>query len=317
MTNSERSQPDASTTDRLTRWLLLGGNRLAVAGVIVAVIFVIFLIFGLAGIITISKPDRMLWFLNGTINGLLTLIPIAVGINQIVLSQELGSMNNLYSRVENTLDFRQRVENMTGVDVSSPQSAEFFHDLFVALNDRADALGKASNGEIDQQLNDEIDDYAETLSQQTAHASSTLENIGFKISDTLLVLLDYYDSEQFHRVRRLQNEHADDLSDETNDRLGEIQELFIELDAARQYIKTLFVQRELSELSRVLIYTGIPAILLAGLVIFTYRDVQGHLIPRPIILILVSATVAASLAPLAILSAYIARVALKIGRAHV
>ncbi|WP_227376336.1 hypothetical protein [Haladaptatus halobius] len=310
MVDSERSQPDSSTTDRLTRWLLLGGNRLAVSGVIVAVIFITFLIFGLAGIVTISKPDRMLWFLNGTINGLLTLIPIAVGINQIVLSQELGSMNNLYSRVENTLDFRQRVENTTGVDVSSPQSAEFFHDLFVALNDRADALGDASNGDIDQQLNDEIDDYAETLSQQTNHASSILENMDFEIIDTFLVLLDYHDSEQFHRVRRLQNEHTDELSDETSDRLGEIQELFMELDAARQYLKTLFIQRELSELSRVLIYTGIPAILLAGLAIFTYRDMPGLSIPRPLIVVLVSATVAASLAPLAILSAYIVRVAL-------
>lgn len=84
----------------------------------------------------------------------------------------------------------------------------------------------------------------------------------------------------------------------------------MELDAARQYLETLFVQRELSELSRVLIYTGIPAILLAGLAIFTYRDVPGISIPRPIVVSLVSATVAISLAPLAVLSAYVARVAL-------
>lgn len=310
MADSERNQPDSPTSDRLTRWLLLGGNRLAVSGVLVAMMFVTFLVFGLAGIVTFSKPDRMLWFLNGTINGLLTLIPIAVGINQIVLSQELGSLENLYSRVENTLDFRQRVEKTTGVNVSSPQSAEFFHDIFAALNDRADALGKASDGEIDQHLNDEIDDYAETLSQQTANASSTLENINFKIIDAFLVLLDYHDSEHFHRVRRLQNEHTDELSDETSDRLEEIQELFMELDAARQYLKTLFVQRELAELSRVLIYTGIPSILLAGLAIFTYRDMPGLSIPRPIIVVLVSATIAASLAPLAVLSSYIVRVAL-------
>ena len=310
MADSARNQPDSSTSDRLTRWLLLGGNRLTVSGVLVAVMFVTFLVFGLAGIVTISKPDRMLWFLNGTINGLLTLIPIAVGINQIVLSQELGSLDNLYSRVENTLDFRQRVEKTTGVDVSSPQSAEFFRDIFAALNDRADALGKASDGDTDERLNDEIDDYAETLSQQTDHARGTLADVDFEITDAFLVLLDYHDSEQLYEVRRLQNAHADSLSDETNERLGEIQELFLELDAARQYLKTLFVQRELSELSRVLIYVGIPAILLAGLAIFTYRDVPGISIPRPIVVVLVSATVAISLAPLAVLSAYVARVAL-------
>lgn len=36
-----------------------------------------------------------MWYLNGTINGLLTLIPIVVGINRIVLSQELGSLDEL------------------------------------------------------------------------------------------------------------------------------------------------------------------------------------------------------------------------------
>ena len=152
--------------------------------------------------------------------------------------------------------------------------------------------------------------YAETLSQQTDHASSTLADVDFEITHAFLVLLDYHDSEQLYEVRRLQNAHADSLSDETNDRLGEIQELFLELDAARQYLKTLFVQRDLSELSRVLIYTGIPAILLAGLAIFTYRDMPGLSIPRPIVVVLVSATVAISLAPLAVLSSYIARVAL-------
>lgn len=310
MADSERNQPDSSTTDRLTRWLLLDGNRLAVSGVLVAVIFVVFLVFGLAGIVTVSKPNRMLWFLNGTINGLLTLIPIAVGINQIVLTQELGSMNNLYSRVENTLNFRQQVEETTDVDVSSPQSAAFFRDIFLALNDRAAALGEANDGKTDEQMNDEIDDYAATLAQQTDHASSALENIDFGIFETFLLLLDYHDSEQLYEVRRLQNTYADSLSDEINDQLGEIQELFMEFDAARQYLKTLFVQRELSELSRVLIYTGIPAILLAGLAIFTYRDIPNISIPRPIVVVLVSATIAASLAPLAVLSAYIARVAL-------
>lgn len=310
MADSERNQPDSSTTDRLTRWLLLDGNRLAVSGVLVAVMFLTFLVFGLAGIVTISKPNRMLWFLNGTINGLLTLIPIAVGINQIVLTQELGSMNNLYSRVENTLSFRQQVEETTEVDVSSPQSAAFFREIFLALNDRAAALGEANDGETNEQMNDEIDDYAATLAQQTDHASSALENIGFEIFETFLLLLDYHDSSQLYEVRRLQNTYADSLSDEMNDRLGEIQELFMEFDAARQYLKTLFVQRELSELSRVLIYTGIPAILLAGLAIFTYRDIPNISIPRPIVVVLVSATVAASLTPLAVLSAYIARVAL-------
>lgn len=310
MSDSEDISPVDSATDRLLRWLLLSGDRLAVAAILSSGIFVVFLVFGVAGLITTSTPNRAMWFLNGTINGLLTLIPIAVGINQIVLSQELGSLEDLYARTAGTSDFRQQVADTAGIDVSSPQAAEFFHDLATAINDRATDLQEACDEDTDDQLTEHVDDYVETLTDQTNDISSSLEEIEFRLFETLLVLLDYHNSWQLHTTRRLQATYEDAFSDTANATLDELEELFLELDAARDYLKTLWVQRELSELSRMMLYTGIPAVLVAALAIFVYRDIPGITVPEPITMVLLSATVAISLLPLSVLLAYIGRIAL-------
>lgn len=308
MTDSEPDRPDSPATDRLIRWFLFAGDRLVVAGAVTAAIFGVVLVFGLAGVITVGKPARLLWLLNGIVNGLLTLIPIAVGVNQIVLSRELDSISDFYARVDNAVDFRRRVEETTGADVSSSRPAAFLRELFGALHDRAAALRGAADDDVDPQLAADVDDYGGTLAERSERMHGLLER-DLPMDETVLLMLDYDDTERFHRARSLQSEHADALSEATEATLDEIEELFMQIDATRQYQKTLFVQHELSELSRMLVYTGLPAILIAGLAIFTYRDVPGLSIPGPVIVMLVSATIAATLAPLAILSTYIVRVA--------
>lgn len=310
MSESEDVSPVNSATDRLLRWLLLSGDRWVVAAVLSVGIFGVFLVFGFTGLVTTSNPNRAMWFLNGTINGLLTLIPIAVGINQIVLSQELGSLSDLYDRTAGTADFRQQVADTAGVSVSSPQAAAFFHDLITAINDRATDLQEAFDGSTDDQLQEDIDDYVGTLTEQTDDINSSLTGIEFGLFETLLVLLDYHNSWQLHTTRRLQATYGDALSDPANAALDDLEELFLELDASRDYLKTLWVQRELAELSRMMLYTGIPAVLVAALAIFGYRDIPGITVPQPLIVVLLSATVAISLLPLSVLLAYIGRIAL-------
>lgn len=194
--------------------------------------------------------------------------------------------------------------------MSSPQAAAFVHDLLAAINDRATDLHEACDESTDDQLQDEIDDYVGTLIEQTDDIGSSLAEIKFELLETILVLIDYHNSWQLHTTRRLQATYEDALSNTAHATLDELEELFVELDASRDYLKTLWVQRELSELSRMMLYTGIPAILVAALAIFVYRDIPGITVPRPLIVILLSATVAISLLPLSVLLAYMGRTAL-------
>ena len=58
-----------------------------------------------------------------------------------------------------------------------------------------------------------------------------------------------------------------------------------------------------------MLYTGFPATLVAALGIFIAPEIPGLTIARPIIVILLSATVAVSLVPLSVLLAYVVRIA--------
>lgn len=310
MSESENISPVDSATDRLMRWILLTGDRFHITAAITGLFFVIFLLFGFAGFISLSVSERAVWFLNGTINGLLTLIPIAVGLNQIVLSQELGSLDDLYDRTKGTFDFHRRIADTTNASVSSPQVSEFFHQLSEAINDRSAELEAVDENVTDEQLQQEITNYTKTLTEQTDDISADLEDLGFELIGTLIVLLDYHDSWQFHTARRLTTTYEDELSETATETLDELTDLFLEFDAARDYLKTLWVQRELAELSRMMLYTGLPAIIVAGLGIFVAPEIPGLTIARPIIVVLLSATIAVSLVPLSVLLAYVVRIAL-------
>ena len=310
MSESEGISPVDSVTARLTRWILLTGDRSLIAAAITGVIFVVFLVAGLGGYISLSVPDRAVWFLNGTINGLLTLIPIAVGLNQIVLSQELDSLDDLYDRTEGTFDLRKRIADTVGVSVSSPQVSEFFYDLSAAINDRVGELQAACEDSTNEQLNEDIDDYTGTLAEQTDEISSSLEDLGFELTDTLVVLLDYHNSWQLHTTRELKAAHGDVLSETATEKLDELEDLFLALDATRDYLKTLWIQQELAELSRMMLYTGLPAVIVAALGIFVAPEIPGLTIARPTIAVLLSATIAVSLLPLSVLLSYVVRVAL-------
>lgn len=88
------------------------------------------------------------------------------------------------------------------------------------------------------------------------------------------------------------------------DDLERLEELFVQIDAARQFLKMVVIERQQARLSRLLIGTGISAVILAAVGIFTYCDIVGLNLPRPTLVV-----VAGTLIPLAILEAYVLRVA--------
>ncbi|WP_101295379.1 hypothetical protein [Halegenticoccus soli] len=293
---------------RIARWALLDGDRMEVSAALVAGIFGAFVSLAVAGLIGVSA-SRMMWFLNGTINGLLTLIPITIGINQIILSQELNPLGTFSDRFEQTVTFRERVEAVTDTTVSPSQASEFCSDLFAALRRQALSFGEACDAIDDTDLEDEACDYAETVADLAERMEVEMDRLDYDLLDTFLALLDYQDTEQFHRTRELRNAHAGALPDEATERLDRIEELFKDIDTIREYLKTLSVQRELAQLSRVLLYTGLPAIVVAGLTILAYKSAPGIALSDSALILFAGGAFALSLLPLAVLVAYMLRVA--------
>lgn len=290
------------------RWLLLTGDRLAVAGAVLGGVAALFVGAGILGLATVTTPSRVMWYLNGTVNGLLTLVPISVGVNQIVLSQELGSIQDLYERRKEIGEFRQRVESQTDTAVSSPRASAFSATLLSAVAETAASFRREYRRGGDRST-DDIERYVRSVVAEAEATRDRLPEDEYDMLGTLLVMVQYGDSLQFHETRRLNDDPNVDLSDEAAAKLDELEELFVEIDAVRQYLKTVVIERQLARLSRLLVFTGVPAVAVAALGIFTYRDVAGLELSHAALVLIAGSLVAVSLVPLAILSAYILRVA--------
>lgn len=291
------------------RWFLLTGNRLTVSLVILFGIGAAFVVVGGLGLATVTTPSRVMWYLNGTVNGLLTLVPISVGVNQIVLSYEFGSIQDLYDRRADVTDFRERVENRTDTSVSSPYASDFFVTLLSSVSDTANWFRRGRDSiRANNSIPNELETVGEAVVDEANRATDELEANDSSMLQTLVVMLNYDNSSQFYEIRRLQTELSD-RDDESTEKLQQIKELFVEIDAARQFLKTVVVERQLARLSRLLIYTGIPAVTIAANGIFRYPDVSDSALSHGVRVVVVGTLLITTLVPLVILSAYILRVA--------
>jgi hypothetical protein len=293
--------------NRFVYWFVYGGDRVSVTAGLLGAAFIVYFVLGALNIFFLPK-NRLMWLLNGLVNGLLSLVTIVLTVNQLVLSQQFGSVGELYDRLEQLIEFRERVEGKTAATVAPAEPSEFFAGLLAALDDRAQALQAGTADCDDEELCDEIDEYTTDLIEQASRIHDEVEDSEGTFG-VLLSILDYNDSRQFYTARRLQVAYTDSHTDVTGTALDEIRELFKEIDTTRQYFKTVYIQRELSQLSRMTVYTGIIATLVAGLTILTYRDVTTATINPTLYYLLFSGALVATQSPLAVLFSYAVRAA--------
>lgn len=307
--DDEIGRPSADPIrSRYAQWVLLVGDRTTVAVLIAAAVFLVVAILASVGVVGL-RSSRMMWFLNGTINGLLTLIPIAVGINQIILSQELNPISDFYERLDDTVEFRRQVEDLTEATVSSPQASAFCANLFAALREETASFDEACAASDDADLRRDADDYARTVGNQAEQMERTMDGLGDDLVATFLALLDFQDTEHFHGTRYLRNEYDETLPDDAAESLDRIVDLFEDVDTIREYLKTLSIQRELARLSAKLLYTGMFAIVIAGLAILGYRNVPTFTLSTAEVTVVAAGVFAITLSPLAILVSHMLRVA--------
>ncbi|MFC6826686.1 hypothetical protein [Halopelagius fulvigenes] len=309
MEEATADSADDRSVSGFARWFLLSGNRHLVSLVVLSGIGAAFLAVGILDLATVTTPNRVMWYLNGTVNGLLTLVPITIGVNQIVLSHEFGSIQDLYERRTDITDFRERVEERTGTAVSSPHASTFFETLLSAVADAARTVqDRFDDSRADDRLTNDVEEVTESVIREAERTNDELAANGTSMLRTFLTMLNYRNSEQFHDVRRIRAELSD-FDPEAAKELQQITELFVEVDAARQFLKTVVVERQLARLSRLLVYTGIPAVTIATIGIFSYRDIAGLTLSHALLVGVAGTIIVATLVPLAILGAYILRVA--------
>lgn len=289
------------------RWVLLRGGRGIVAAVILVGMAVV--VFVALGAFSPSLTgERMRWLFNGLVNGLLSLVTVVLTINQLILSRQFGSPRDLYDRLEKRIDFRQEVESETGSVIAASQPGGFMQLLFQALRGEARGLETAATDRQDDRTKEAIDDYTETIVEGTNEITADLESQPFEMAGVLSVL-NYDDSWQFHATRQLKIFYGDRLSEAQREHVESIEELLRQIDTTRQYFKTLYIQRELAQLSRQVVYVGVPALLVASLMIMVYRNGWSLSLGPGLSLAAMSVAIAITLSPVALLFAYALRFA--------
>lgn len=292
---------------RVVDWLLLNGDRSVVAScLVVAVVGLVWTLVSV-GVLAVGPTSSVATlFGSGLTSGVITLLTIALSINQLVLSRVFGSVNVLSERLEGSRELRQTVESIAEVPSSPNDPADFLSLVATTLSDRAAALATTSDAtdwnpppKFTNVLRD-IAAYGESIDSHL----ETNENM----TDVLGVVLGTEYALNMAAVRHLKNEYASSISEDTLADFQAIEDLLDSIAVVRQFYKTIAIQQDLATLSRLLVYSGVIALVGAIAVTLVYRTNSATL-PVAVLPIVVSVGVGIIVAPLALFVAYVLRAA--------
>ncbi|MDS0280541.1 hypothetical protein [Haloarcula onubensis] len=297
-THSERRRP---VTHRAVDWLLLGGNRLVVAGGIVVVTLALLLAVEPLGPLTDRNTTPLFYVFSAFIGGNLNLLTIVLSINQLVLTRELKSPGKFRGEIAGIRDFREDVEAVSDQESAPLTPAAFARELADAMGETVVSLradGAPDDGAVAV--------FADDLAADVESVRAALDREMDATDDVVIALLRIDAAALHHRAEQLRSGASLSGADrELLDRLATQLELLV---VTREHYKQLFTRESLSNMSRVLLYVGVPAEIAMTLVLVRFVGLGG---PTPVALppVLIYAAAAVGLAPLAVVFAYVLRAA--------
>jgi len=295
---------------RLRRWLLLDGNRWTVAGLLAGCLFGFFVVVGTLDPsplrVVMADSDPVETVFEGLVTGIITGVTLVVTIDQLVLSQQLATLDDHRSRLDDSLDFRRDVESLLG-DVSPAEPAQFLRALLRETDARAQTLRETVTegvaGERVAQFTREHDANADTV-------TARLDGTRYLEFSALRAALDYNYAYRVHQARRLRRNHDDALTDDGADALAAFIDALTLFGPAREYVRGLYFQNELVRLSRVILSAAVPAlgVTVAVLLFVDTGDVPGATLGVSNLLLVVSGAVTLAVLPFLLLVSYVFRI---------
>jgi hypothetical protein len=306
--------------NRLTLRVLLETNRWVVAGGVVAAFLLGTLVTAAvlpAGAL-VDAGDPVETLFQALVTATITGVTLVVSINSLVLSRELGPLGDQRDRMEGSMSFRRDVEEELGVDVTPASPAAFLGELVAAVEDRSHRLSAAvADADAESGVDaDAIEEYARELERHASAVGAELSGRQFGTFDVLSAALNFNYSWKISEARRLRA----GLDAGSGESEPAVEAVASELDAivaaltlfgpAREHVKTLYFRWELVDLSRAILYTAVPAVVVAINVLLFHDALAG--IPGTALGItlhvwVVAAATAVAMVPFAVLLAYVLR----------
>lgn len=293
--------------ERVADWVLLEGDRRVVAGCLVVGVGGVVWTLIATGVLAVGPNSSVAsLFGSGLTSGVVTLLTIALSINQLVLSRVFGSINVLVDRLDGSRELRQTVESIAGVPSSPNDPADFLSLIATTLTDRARGVVTTADG-TDWDPPAKVTSALRDLAAYGENLDATLEsNTGMNTVLSTILGTEY--ARNMTATQYLRNEYAASIPEEISEEFQAIEELLESVAIVRQFYKTIALQRDLATLSRLLVYSGITALVGAISVTLIYRTNSATL-PLEMLPIVVSVGIGAIVAPLALFVAYILRAA--------
>ncbi|WP_380678850.1 hypothetical protein [Salinigranum sp. GCM10025319] len=293
--------------ERFLYWLLLDGNRIVIAGGLVAAVVAVILTAVFLDLVAIGPASTAsTMFASGLVSGTVTLVTIALSINQLILSRVFGSPDELRNRLDGTRELRDRVRERAGESSVPNDPAEFLELTAATLCDRAERLRAELDG-ADWEPPSEVMDYVRNVGEYGENIGSKVES-RTKIVNVLGVVLGTEYAQHLTATEHLRNEYAGRLPEGADAELAAIDELLESIAITRQFFKTLSLQQDFGRLSRVLAYSGLAALVASLLLALVYRT-NSVTVPARFLPLVVGAGVAVVVTPLAVFIAYVLRAA--------
>jgi hypothetical protein len=292
--------------ERLSRWVLLEGDRRAVALVELAVIAVFV---GPIGHLFTSDVASALddnSTVTSTVSTLLSgnflLVSIVVSVSSVFATQEQSPLGQQFGRVQDVVEFRRSLEDVIDHDHAPADPGQLLRLLVGDILERAQALETSLSG-VDVDVRADLQSYVETLGTESGEMNERLDRSGR--GDTLTLLLatfDYDHDRQINDLRRIRAEHGDAIPEAADETIEEMLRLLQYLAALREYFKTQYLREAFADLSRGLVFLALPSIVVVSFTLL-------HLNRLPDSELLIGSIYLLSLAPFALLAAYVVRVA--------
>jgi hypothetical protein len=310
MSDDEGSSGDASGSSlgTLERWVLLEGSRAVVAGLTTLAIFAFVLAVSASPYSPLEDQQPIFYAFSSLISGNLTIVTVVVSINQLLLSRELRTPSELETEIEGMVDYRRKIEDAAG-QVAPVEPLGFLRLIFETARQQAQQLGGLAVTETDERVAEDVDRVVTKLTQKFDRIDTLLQSRNVGTFQVLATTLGTNYAREINKLRRIKSGHGDQLPADVEDSIDDLVHHLQDIDVARQYLKSIYLQQELASLSRLLFYTGLPSVTVvaAALLLFTAPG-QAHL-PEPVVTLLVPAVVTVGLFPLTVLFAYILRTA--------
>ena len=299
-------------SSRIKLWFLVDARRAFVVAVLVVAVFLLLAGVGAAvpqAAARIRSGDPVETAFQAFIGATVTGVTLVLTLNQLVLSQELGAVGDQRERMESAMQFRTDVGERLDAPISPPEPASFFRALIDRIREQTEALADSVESDDDfaekvEALRDDVEGNAESVTSELADAQ-------FGTFAVVAAALDFNYSWKIYAARRIRAEYGDRLTEAQSDVLESLLETLELFGPTREHFKTLYVQWELVNLSRAILFSAIPALVVATGVLL-YIDVsalRGSVLGVPAPVAVVSGGVAGALLPFLVLLAYILRIA--------